>query len=143
TTNYRYDLLGRQTEMIGPPGDSSDAVARGVSRYTMRELRKNPDASNPTYPGPYYLVRADLPHKLRLSTGSAESPFDGPVTLTWLDAGGKMLHQAGFAVDESATTYDPRNRTYATGIELSRSQMIRDIAGMVKTEKTWYSLAEF
>jgi len=139
TTHTRRDLLGRVIEEIDPPGDNSDTPNRGVSRYTLRQLRQVPEFSGTLA----YYAEISLPHELLGATGpSGGGPrFDGPATITWFDAAGKVIRQEQRLLDANATTYSPGSLTYtllsSSAGTVGKSIVTLNLAGQVKSEKIW------
>ncbi len=126
-TTIERDALGRVT-MTTTPG--------GVSSYVRRELR--PIESRPNV---YYFTEVVLPHQL----GGSGDNFNGPVSITWMNAGGKVIGSSSYSIDGSQP-YEPEMGDYtfdSTAVgqgEIGRSRMTHSLSGLVKSTKVWNSV---
>lgn len=113
-TRTGRDLLGRvtTTQTYGGAGSSP-----GGGHYVARSMSPIPTGTAATNLS--YLCEAALPHKL-----AGTSTFDGPATLQWFDARGKVLGSSAYSVNGSGT-YGFLSDTFPqTGqIELSRNRL--------------------
>jgi RHS repeat-associated protein len=134
TTHTRRDLLGRVIEEIGPPGDHTTAASRGVSTYTVRQLR----ASQTAHSDVKYYAEVILPHELLGLTGPSNGEkFNGPAHVTWMDAAGKVIREEDRLVSTSAA-YNPRDLTFTLeSTTVGKRTVDLNLAGQVKSETVW------
>lgn len=116
TTTYEHDLLGRTTKRTTPGG---------VNSYTIRELRE--DALRPHL---LYFADVSLPHSL------GSGAFDGPVSVSWLSAGGKSTRSSNYTLSTSAT-YNPTSLAYTLDAEVARSASIHTMSGLLSKSRVW------
>jgi RHS repeat-associated protein len=119
TTEFDYEGHGRVTAMRGPGG---------VQRAFVREYRPLGLDQVNELPGVYYYAKRELPHRLTQSPNT----YSGPATISWLNAGGRVVCSAKFTLDGSG------------GLELppvSRRTMRYLLAGKLERERKWHDIA--
>ncbi len=118
-TTFAHDILGRVVETTSPGG---------VKSYTIREMREffeRPDI--------LYYAEVTLPFML------ANSSFDGPAIVSWMDASGSAIGQSEYVLDDN--DYDPPALDYTLDTELSRRTTQHLFSGLVNSTREWYDIA--
>jgi len=121
-----YDLLGRLASSTSPAGVASYLV-RDIAAEDSTELGQS--GSDVLY---YRTLR--FPHLL------ADQSTDGPVSVSWLDAGGKSLRSSGFELDIQGSYDPPTPDDVDWAAELSRQTATISYAGLVTKAKRWLDL---
>lgn len=129
TTTVRRDNLGRVQETSSPGG---------VTHVTTREMRT---CSEDDRTNLYYYAEVSLPYNL---TGTT---FDGPATVTWINAGGKSFASRSHKLtadhaDAAGTPYRQVVDGYSldTGSSglLARSLTLHHVSGLVELTRAWH-----
>ncbi|MGP1345516.1 MAG: RHS repeat-associated core domain-containing protein [Phycisphaerales bacterium] len=115
---FGRDALGRVTSVTRPGA---------ITTHTVRELRTNDQR-----PSLKYLAMVFLPHKL-----AGTSTFDGPASITWINAGGASIRSSDYLV----TAIDAGDYTdYTLGDETARRTSINEVSGLVTAQREWHRL---
>ncbi|MCL4198907.1 MAG: hypothetical protein KJZ69_15575, partial [Phycisphaerales bacterium] len=117
TTEYVYDIAG-DIVSITLPG--------GVSTWSRREMR--PFAGRTTVEN--YYASIVLPAK-------AGSQVNGPITITWYNAGNEVIGRSDYAVGDVGN-YDPANGVYSLGAQLARSEASHSLSGRLEETREWW-----
>jgi hypothetical protein len=131
-TTYFYDILGRGLGSKSPSG---------VIRYSTRELRRLPSAAWSSTGGLEPLFREVLVSwPAMLPSGGA----DGPVTLMWMNGGGKPLQTSDFTLNSETHEIDPGLGVYPFDVgtlspdsDVARSRNVYKITGLLDQSKQW------
>ncbi|MGE3109831.1 MAG: hypothetical protein AB7O77_15955, partial [Phycisphaerales bacterium] len=128
STTYEVDLLGRTIKRTSPGG---------VSSYTTRLLN-----TFTARPGIYYYSMVSLPFQV----GSSPNTFDGPVSMSWMNAAGASLGTSEFTLSTSAA-YDPDDRVFTLEPttpghgEIARSVRTLNPVGQTDSTTMWHDVA--
>lgn len=122
STTFDHDLLGRVNHSTSPGN---------VQTFSRRELRPAFERS-----GVLYAASVSLPHQLQAAGTSIPALFDGPLTVSMYDAGGRQIQSQEFELNSSAA-YAPMAGTYLLGAELARSSVQHRLSGLIASSKQW------
>jgi len=122
-TEIERDLLGRSLVVTQP---------NGVTRSTVREMRAFPGR-----PGILYYAELTLPH----ITPDSAVGFDGPITITWMNADNDPIGSSDYTVGSVTPGASGVAATYTLGaIELARMWYEHNVSGLIDFERRWHDI---
>ncbi|QKK07474.1 MAG: hypothetical protein HND58_04405 [Planctomycetota bacterium] len=127
-TTRTNDLLGRMVSSTSPTG---------VSTYLIRDIAEEDSAEfGMSGSDVLYFRTLRFPHLL------SDDSTDGPVAVSWRDAGNSTLRSSGFELDLQGSYDPPTPSDVDWAAELSRSTATLSYAGVTTATKRWLDLDE-